>query len=257
MGLGRGQTEWYQQALGIEADKPLGRIEEAIALLRQWWQPPHTAESSGPIGVAGWERQFGPLQDQLPILMAAAGPKAVALAGRVADGIIFNELTSVEVMTDIIGRARLAASAAGRDPAALHFVARPGLVVTDDPAAAITRKKRGMALINTLPGMDALLQTTGFDVSGMLARARAAMKTDEILARGGAFAEMRREGDLDAAMDAIPDELVQELAIIGQIDHVRARLQRLSAIGITEIVIMRPDLSNPSTWPALLSDLRQ
>jgi alkanesulfonate monooxygenase SsuD/methylene tetrahydromethanopterin reductase-like flavin-dependent oxidoreductase (luciferase family) len=82
LGLGRGQTEWYERSLGIPADKPVGRIEEAIELLRQWWAPPHKASSDGPIGVSGWERQFGPLQPHLPILLAAAGPRALDIAGR-------------------------------------------------------------------------------------------------------------------------------------------------------------------------------
>jgi len=256
LGLGRGQTEWYQRSLGIAADRPVERIEEAIGLLRQWWASPHRASSDGPIGVDDWERQFGPLQTPSPILLAAAGPRAVALAGRMADGVICNELTSTHAMTRIIADARRAAEEAGRDPGTLQFVARPGLVVTDDPAAAIARKKRGIALINTLPGMDRLLETPEFDVSGILNAARAAMKTDEILAEGGAFAEMRREGDLEAALAAIPDDFVRHLAAIGPIAEVRARLDRLREIGVTEVVAMRTDLPDPAGWPALIAALR-
>jgi len=256
LGLGRGQPEWYQQRLGIDANEPLARVEEAISLLRQWWSPPHRAESDGPQGVAGWERQFGPLQQHVEILLAAAGPKAVNVAGRLADGIIFNELTSRSVMAEIIGQARKAAEQAGRDPSLIRFVARPGLVVTSDPAAAIARKKRGIAMINTLPGMDRLLETPGFDVKSILAEARRAMRTDEILKRGGAFAEMRREGDLEAAAAAIPDDLVMELAMIGEIDHVKRRIDRLQEIGVSEVVIMRGDLPKPERWAELLVSLR-
>jgi alkanesulfonate monooxygenase SsuD/methylene tetrahydromethanopterin reductase-like flavin-dependent oxidoreductase (luciferase family) len=256
LGLGRGQTEWYEHSLGIPANNPVGRLEEAIELLRQWWSPPHTASSDGPIGVSDWERQFGPLQPHLPILLAAAGPKAIQVAARLADGVIFNELTSIQVMTRIIADVRAAAVAAGRDPDSLRFVARPGLVVTNDPAPAIARKKRGIALINTLPGMDRLLLTDGFDVEGIIDAARRAMKTEEIVKAGGAFAELRREGDLATACAAIPDDFVSELAMIGPIEHVRSRLDRLREIGISEIVIMRPDLPELATWPEFVSALR-
>ncbi len=255
LGIGRGQTEWYERALGIAADHPVGRIEEAIALLRQWWSEPHRASSEGPVGVNGWERQFGPLH-QIPILLAAAGPRAVSIAGTLADGVIFNELTSIEVMAGIIAEARRAAEAAGRDPGKLQFVARPGIVVTDDPAAAIARKKRGIALINTLPGMDRLLATPQFDVSAMLDNARRAMKTNELLAQGQGFMEMRRVGDIDAAMAAISDDLVLELAAIGSVDHVRAKVARLAEIGVTEVVVMRTDLPAQVEWRGLVDAFR-
>lgn len=256
LGLGRGQTEWYERALGVRTNDPVERLEEAILLLRQWWREPYVAASDGPIGVTGWERAFGPLQTAPPILLAAAGPRAVEVAGRLADGIIFNELTSITAMTAIMAAARTAAERSGRDPAALRFVARPGLVVTDDPRAAIDRKKNGIAIINTLPGMGRLLETPGFDVPAILERARQAMRTDEILARGGAFAELRREGDLAAARAAIPDALVRELAMIGPIDEVRHRVANLATTGISEIVIMERDLPGRAAWRDLASLLK-
>ena len=255
LGLGRGQPEWYDRKLGIDTGQPLARLEEAIALLRQWWASPHTASSEGPIGVAGWERRFGPLR-QPPILLAAAGPRAVDLAGRVADGIIFNEMTSLPAIRRIVDDARRSAEAAGRDPSALQFVARPGLVVTDDPTPAIARKKRGIALINTLPGMDRLLESPNFDVGAILGEARRAMKTDELLAKGGAFTEMRREGDLPAAMAAIPDAFVEELAAIGSLGHIRARMEMLRLVGATEVVAMRADLPPEREWPSLIEALK-
>ena len=255
LGLGRGQPEWYDRKLGIDTGQPLARLEEAIALLRQWWASPHTASSERPIGVAGWERRFGPLR-QPPILLAAAGPRAVDLAGRVADGIIFNEMTSLPAIRRIVDDARRSAEAAGRDPSALQFVARPGLVVTDDPTPAIARKKRGIALINTLPGMDRLLESPNFDVSAILGEARRAMKTDELLAKGGAFTDMRREGDLPAAMAAIPDAFVEELAAIGSLDHVKARIDELRSAGVSEVVAMRGDLTPEREWPGLIRTLK-
>jgi 5,10-methylenetetrahydromethanopterin reductase len=242
MGLGRGQAEWYQRSLGIDAGEPLRRLEEAIHLVRQWWREPYAASSDGPVGVSGWRRGFGPLQPHLPIIIAAAGPKAVDLAGRRADGVLFNELTSVDVMREIITAARDAAARAGRDPAALTFVARPGLIMTDDPAPALERLKTRIAMINTLPGMGRLIETAGFDVPHILDTVRRAMRIDDVLGEGGAFADVRRVADLDAARAAIPAALVDELAIVGPIDHVCWRIARLRAVGIDEVVISRRDL---------------
>ncbi|HEU0113468.1 MAG TPA: LLM class flavin-dependent oxidoreductase, partial [Thermomicrobiales bacterium] len=46
LGLGRGQPEWYERSLGRDASRPLARVAETIALLRQWETPPHRAASA-------------------------------------------------------------------------------------------------------------------------------------------------------------------------------------------------------------------
>jgi 5,10-methylenetetrahydromethanopterin reductase len=256
LGLGRGQVEWYRQALGIEANEPVRRLEEAILLLRQWWREPFTASSDGPIGVRDWTRGFGPLQDHPPIILAAAGPNAVELAGRLADGVLFNELTSLKAMTAIIAAARAAAAKAGRDPASLQFVARPGLIITDEPEPALERLKTRIAMVNTLPGMGRLIEVDGYDVPTILDDVRRAMRTGDVLADGGAFADVRRVADLSAARSAIPNALVAELAIVGPIDHARRRIAVLRAAGITEIVINRRDLPPKAQWPGIIPVLK-
>jgi 5,10-methylenetetrahydromethanopterin reductase len=256
MGLGRGQVEWYQRSLGIETREPLRRLEEAILLLRQWWREPYVATSDGPLGVAAWERGFGPLQARLPIILAAAGPKAVDLAGRLADGILFNELTSADAMRRLIAAARAAAAGVGRDPGSLTFIARPGLVITDDPEPVLERLKTRIAMINTLPGMGRLIETEGFDVPRILDAVRRVMRIDDVLAEGGAFADVRRAGDLEAARSVVPSALINELAIVGSIDHVRQRITRLQGIGVDEIVMNRRDLPRSGDHGTLVEALK-
>ena len=126
LGLGRGQAEWHRDALGIDTGDPLAVLGETIALLRQWWQAPHRASSpdDGHFRVRDWERVIHPRQDQVPIYLAAAGPRALDLAGTICDGAIFNAQTSNDFLRQAIPRVRAAAMAAGRDPAALAFVLR-------------------------------------------------------------------------------------------------------------------------------------
>src|SRR5919112_1938168 len=45
LGLGRGQAEGHRDALGSDTGDPLAVLGETIALLKQWWQPPHRAAS--------------------------------------------------------------------------------------------------------------------------------------------------------------------------------------------------------------------
>ena len=240
LGLGRGQTEWYARAFGMEVGKPVAVLEETIDLLRQWWSPPHRASSVGHLGVREWERSVGPLQAAPPVYLAAVGPRALDLAGRHADGVLFNDLTSDTFLAGAMAAVRAGAAAAGRDPARLRFYVRAGVTVTDDPEPILERKKGYLALVNTLPGMERLLETPGFDVAGIVAEVRRLMRTDEVLARGGGFPALRREGDLTAARAAIPTELVARLAVVGPLKYVRARLRALADLGATHLFVAPP-----------------
>jgi 5,10-methylenetetrahydromethanopterin reductase len=248
LGLGRGQTEWYERGLGMDVSDPLGRLEETMRLLRQWWSGDHDAHSDGPFQVQGWKRNFGPIQAVPPIYLAAVGDKAVALAGRQADGVIFNDLASVNGISTIVNEVRRSARDAGRDPADLAFIARPRIVITDNPDPVYENIKDAIAMIYTLPGMGKLIATESFDTEEILGRVRKVMKTDEVLRQGGAFRDMRTIGDLPAARKLIPSEMVAQLAFVGTIGDVRPRIQAYEAIGVSEVTWRLSDMVKSIGW---------
>jgi alkanesulfonate monooxygenase SsuD/methylene tetrahydromethanopterin reductase-like flavin-dependent oxidoreductase (luciferase family) len=261
LGLGRGQPEWHRDALGIETGEPLTVLRETIALLRAWWHPPHQASSPprGHFEVRNWERVIHPQRERVPILLAAAGPRALDLAGSVCDGVIFNLLSSEAFLRQAIPRVRGAAVAAGRDADALAFVLRTEVVVVETASAerrAIDRAKTLFALVATLPGMDRLIASESFDVAPLLAEVRAIMRIEETLASGGGFPALRRRGDLTAAWAVIPDDLIRELAIIGPLPVVRAKLAALAALGVTHVGVAPPaEATSAEAWRRLLEDL--
>jgi 5,10-methylenetetrahydromethanopterin reductase len=255
LGIGRGQPEWYARALGIASHSPLALLAETFDLLHQWWTPPHKASADGPLAVREWERSVVP-GGRPPIYLAAVGPKALDLAGRQADGVLFNELASPEYLADAISRVRRSAAAAGRDPGALAFFVNPAVYVTDDPEPVLERKKGLIATVHALPGMDRLIEMPGFDIAAIIARVRQAMQTEEILARGGGFPDLRREGDLASARAAIPTALVARLAAIGPLPVVRNRLRTLATLGATHLFLDRRGLPREvEVVRALLTDL--
>lgn len=251
LGLGRGQPEWYRTAFEIDSSSPLERIATTVDLLHQWWRPPFRASADGPIPVHDWQRSVAPIGDP-PIYLAATGRRALALAGRVANGVRFNELASVDYVQDAIAMVRRVALEAGRDPGALSFFVHPSLVMTDDPEPILERKKTTIALIHALPGMDAQLHVPGIDVDGVMAEVRHHMRTEEALARGLGFAEMRAFGDLAAARRAIPLELVAHVAAVGSAEAVKERLAALSAAGATHVFL---DIDALPGGPAAASEL--
>jgi 5,10-methylenetetrahydromethanopterin reductase len=261
LGLGRGEVEWHRDALGADTGDPLAVLGETVALLRQWWQPPHRASSpdNGHFQVRGWQRVIHPRQVQVPIYLAAAGPRALDLAGTICDGVIFNAQTSNDFLGQAIPRVRAAATAAGRDPTALAFVLTTTAEVVDSPAAerkAIDRGKNLLALISTLPGMGQLVHTERFDVPALLDEVGATMRTRATLASGGGFAALRRNGDLTVARTLIPDDLIRRLGIIGPLPVVRERLRVLNELGVTHVTVAPPeDATSVENWRRLLADL--
>ena len=72
---------------------------------------------------------------EIPMWVAGYGPKALAVAGRVGDGVVI-QLADPAIITWIMDTARKAAEEAGRDPSALKcIVSAPGHI-TDDLADA-------------------------------------------------------------------------------------------------------------------------
>jgi alkanesulfonate monooxygenase SsuD/methylene tetrahydromethanopterin reductase-like flavin-dependent oxidoreductase (luciferase family) len=63
------------------------------------------------------------------------------------------------------------------------------------------------------------------------------MHTNEVLARGGSFADLRSAGDLSAARAIIPDDLVLAVAAIGTWAEVKERLLALSEAGATDLLV--------------------
>lgn len=257
LGLGRGQTEWYERALGMDVGKATDRLPETISLLRQWWS--ETMYASSPpgmteFGVQGWERVIRPLQNHTPIYLAAVGPIAMRIAAEWADGVIFNDLTSFAFMRDQITLVKQIASDAGRDPEAMTFNARCQVTITDDPEALYEKRKTTVTMIHSLPGMERLLQSDTHDIHQIMADVRQEMNVDDVLDRGGAFSALRREGNLDTAKAAIPTDLISELVVAGDITSVRDQLTKLADIGITHVFLAAP--KELSELPELVRQLQ-
>jgi len=255
LGLGRGQAEWYDIAMGMEIGRPSRRLVETFDLLRQWWSPGMRATSSEDateLAVHRWERTFRPLQPHLPIYLAAVGPVALRIAARHADGVIFNDLASMQFMREAIATVRAAMAEAGRDPEGFVFAARSSVTITDNPEELYEQRKNTVAVIHALPGMERLLVSPGYDIGRIIADVRAAMRTNTILAQGGGFGDLRRGGDVEAAKRAIPTSLMAELVVAGPLADVRDRLRRMHDLGITHVFLASPQ---PGTSAEALGEL--
>ncbi|HEX7854604.1 MAG TPA: LLM class flavin-dependent oxidoreductase [Sphingobium sp.] len=117
LGLGSGELE-NTVPYGFDFSKPVGRFEEALAVIKLLWQ------SDGPVDFEGsfYRLEHARLDTELydgrcpPIWIGANGPRMLDIAGRYADGWWPAGTFTPEDYAAKLGTLRIAAERAGRDP---------------------------------------------------------------------------------------------------------------------------------------------
>ena len=238
LGLGVSGPQVVEGWYGGPFAKPLARTREYVSIIRQVLAreapvrgdgPHYPLPYSGP-GSVGLGKPLRPithpLRADLPIWLGAEGPKNVALAGEIADGwlaIYYSPRlgpTYQQWLADGLAR-----PGARRSREEFTVAASCSVIVTDDAAGEIARLKHVMALY--LGGMGAPGQNFHADVFSRMGYA-------EVVAEIGAlFLSGRRE----AAVAAVPDELVADTAIIGTAGQVRAGMARWRAAGVDMLIV--------------------
>jgi len=229
LGLGTSGPQVVEGWHGVAWGKPLGRTREYVgivrAALRRETLEHHGAHYDIPYsgdGATGLGKPLKlilkPLRREVPIYLAAIGPKNVALAVEIADGwlpIFFSPYRFRQIHGPALDRA-----AEGFDIAPLCPV-----LVDDDVQACRDMLKPMLALY--VGGMGArgknfynsLAQRYGFDA--------AAAEIQELYLGG-------RKGE--AAM-AVPDDLVDEIALVGPKERIAERLQAWREAGISTLIV--------------------
>ena len=113
LGIGRGDSA--RRVLGKPPITLAHTVREAIT--------PYAEHSGEAIEYEGTELRFPWTRGwTLPVWVAGYGPMAIAMTGRVADGLIL-QLADPDLIRWFVGQLREAASAAGRDPSSLKVQA--------------------------------------------------------------------------------------------------------------------------------------
>lgn len=117
LGIGSGEAMNERPALGIDwpsYKERSGRIAEAVALLRRLWSEERVTfegEYYQTLRATIYDRPKEPI----PIYVAASGPKAAHLVGRIADGFICTSGKRSELYEELLATVKQGAVDAGRD----------------------------------------------------------------------------------------------------------------------------------------------
>ncbi|MEJ5254518.1 MAG: LLM class F420-dependent oxidoreductase [Acidimicrobiales bacterium] len=215
LGIGTSSDVIVQRWNGIPFEEPYKRVRDLVRFLRVALTGEKVKQDYETFSVNGFRLGVVPEQP-VPILLAALREGMLKLAGREADGAIINWLSADDV-------------------------ARVAPIVRQYGPNADGTEKEIVARIFVAPGVDAET-ARGFGRFAIAAYLNVPVyaKFHEWLGRGDQLAGMWAkwaEGDRKAALEQIPDAVVDELIVHGPPEACREHVERYVANGVTTPVL--------------------
>ena len=220
---------WYGQPY----PKPLARTREWVAIFRK------IVSRDGPVSFDGKHYQLPmpggtglgkplklilhPVRERIPVYLGAEGPKNVAMGAEICDGWIPMFLSPYRMMDMYADAMRI-------KNADFEIAASLPVIIDDDVERALNQIK----------------QNVGFYVGGMGAKSFNVHK--DHISRMGFGDEAQHVQDLfmagrrDEAMAAVPDELCDEISLVGPKARIRERLAAWKASPVTMLNVGASDL---------------
>ena len=159
-------------------------------------------------------------------MLGAEGPKNVALAAEICDGWLPIFYSRAPRHVQRVARRGLRPARRAADPETFEICATAQVVVTDDRPAVMEMMKPHLALY--MGGMGA--EDTNFhaDVYRRMGYCRGGRRRHR---------PVPEQPQGRGAAKIIPDELVDDSAIVGDLDYVREQIKLWEAAGVTMMVI--------------------
>jgi F420-dependent oxidoreductase-like protein len=236
LGIGASGPQVIEGFHGVKYDAPLGRTRELLEICRQVWrrervvhdgkyyQIPLPAEQGTGLGKP-LKLINHPVRERIPVMLAALGPKNVAMTAEIAEGwepIFFHP----EKAADVWGES-LAEGKVKRDPllGELDTVVGMGLAIGEDVEHLLDQQRHQIALY----------------VGGMGARGKNFY--NDLACRYGYEAEAKEIQDLyldgkkAEAAAAVPLELLKAISLVGPAGYVKERVAAFAEAGVTTLAV--------------------
>ena len=230
---------WYGQPY----PKPLARTREWVSIFRK------IISRDGPVSFDGKHYQLPlqggtglgkplklilhPVRERIPVYLGAEGPKNVAMSAEICDGWIPMFLSPYRMMDMYKDAMRIR-------NADFEIAAAVPVIVDDDVQRAL----------------DQIKQNVGFYVGGMGAKNFNVHKDHVVRMGFGDAAERIQElffaGRRDEAMAAVPNELCDEIALVGPKERIR---ERLAAWKESPVTMINVGSGNPDTLRFMAEEL--
>jgi probable F420-dependent oxidoreductase len=218
-GIGRGDS-----AMRVQGRPPttLARLEESISVIRGLTGGESVSVGDTEVRIP-WATGAA-----VPIWVAGYGPKALALAGRCADGFIL-QLADPYLVEWTIKTVRAAAAEAGRDPSSITMCVAAPAYVTEDLAHARDQTRWFGGMVGN--HVADLVRRYGESSAAVPAELTGYIKGRE----GYDYSHHGRAGN--RSTDFVPDEVVDRFCLLGPVAAQGERLAELAALGVDQFAV--------------------
>lgn len=232
VGLGVGNpiiAAWH----GEEFSRPLARMREYVELLRLVYSGQKVPDYEGEFyaSASGFKLAFAPPPEPLKVWVAGLGPQMVALAGRIADGLVIN-MAHGDMIKEVVEGFYESARKAGRDTSKLQVVSKIRVSLNEDPARARWALKKVLTFYSLQQGYSELLAKMGW--GEIVDKIQATHKTE----------------GFQAARKLIPDEMLEGVPMHAGSDlaGLEAKLALHAAAGVTRCVAAYVPTDDTRQW---------
>jgi alkanesulfonate monooxygenase SsuD/methylene tetrahydromethanopterin reductase-like flavin-dependent oxidoreductase (luciferase family) len=170
--------------------------------------------------------EYRPPRPHLPLLMAARGEQALALAGKIADGLMISNMCPPDFTAAAVAAVCASAREAQR-PVPAEIVQYVPCVARPDRAEACRLAK--VAIAEMLPGFWSLAQR--------VPAAKAALLRAENLSEADFAAAVARLRAGEQPIDALDDRFIDAFALAGSAQDCLDQARRYRAAGATELAL--------------------
>ena len=234
LGIGASGPQVVEGFHGVPYQAPVGRIRETIEICRKVWrrekleyqgkyyEMPLSANRGTGLGKA-LKLINHPVRDEVPITVAALGPKSVEMTAELADGWL--PAFYLPEGADAIWGEALRAGAAKRDPARAPLEVFSGGAVAIGEGLEAQRDRARPQIALYVGGMGAKEKNFYNRIFRQYGYEREADRIQELYL----------SGRKDEAEAAIPEDYLAKASLVGPEGFVRERLEALRASGVTTL----------------------
>ena len=242
-GIGASGPQVVEGWHGVPYGKPVTRAREYVEIMRAIWQRAAPLEHHGEhydipcAGGSGLGKPLKliqhPLRSSIPIYLAAIGPKNVALAAEIADGWlpIFFSPERVDVYREWLDEGFVKAGGGKTMTNGFDIAPTVTIALGDDVAACRNALKPNLALY--IGGMGARDKNFYFNLACRYG----------FEAEANQIQDFYLTGKKHEAVAAVPDALVDEIALCGPRERIADRLAAWKDCGITTMICGTSDLN--------------
>lgn len=218
LGIGAGVKVWIDQ-MGLGSPRPGAAIKEAVEVIRRLLRGEKVTFAGRVFQTDRIGLSFKSPQTEIPIYLGVLGARNLAMAGRIADGVMLSALTSPAYARFAAEKIHAGARTAGRSEKLELGAFLLTSISEDEPAAREAIKPLLAVMISLLAAQPPtpLLTAAGMD--------------PDLLRR---FAETYAHGELPVRL--VTDSIIDTFALAGGPDRCRAALRKILDAGVTHPV---------------------